>query len=84
MAKNNNLLIVEMSSSQLLLEQSDNKDYILEGIFGQIDQKNKNAYFNRALSYAKLNNLEKTCLDWEQAAILGHEKAQIYLDERCK
>jgi hypothetical protein len=42
MAKNNNLLIVEMSSSQLLLEQSDSKDYILEGIFGQIDQKNKN------------------------------------------
>ena len=42
MAKNNNLLIVEMSSSQLTHTKSENKDYILEGIFGQIDQKNKN------------------------------------------
>jgi hypothetical protein len=42
MAKNNNLLIVEMSSSQLKVTDTENKDYILEGIFGQIDQKNKN------------------------------------------
>ena len=42
MAKNNNLLIVEMSSSQLSVAETENKDYILEGIFGQIDQKNKN------------------------------------------
>jgi len=31
-----------MSSSALSVAQSDNKDYILEGVFGQIDQKNKN------------------------------------------
>jgi len=42
MTNNNNLLIVEMSSSQLTHTKSENKDYILEGIFGQIDQKNKN------------------------------------------
>ena len=42
MANNNNLLIVEMSSSQLKVTDTENKDYILEGIFGQIDQKNKN------------------------------------------
>ena len=42
MAKANDLLIVEMSSSQLSVAQSDNKEYILEGIFGEIDTKNKN------------------------------------------
>ena len=42
MTNNNNLLIVEMSSSQLKVTDTENKDYILEGIFGQIDQKNKN------------------------------------------
>jgi len=31
-----------MSSSALSVTPSDNKDYILEGVFGQIDQKNKN------------------------------------------
>lgn len=38
----NDLLIVEMSSSPLSVTTSENKEYILEGIFGQIDQKNKN------------------------------------------
>ena len=42
MNNNNDLLIVEMSSSALSVTPSDNKDYILEGVFGQIDQKNKN------------------------------------------
>jgi|TARA_B110000908_G_C10236281_1_gene443516 hypothetical protein len=31
-----------MSSSALKVADTDNKDYILEGVFGQIDQKNKN------------------------------------------
>ena len=38
----NDLLIVEMSSSALSVTTSENKEYILEGVFGQIDQKNKN------------------------------------------
>ena len=42
MNNNNDLLIVEMSSSALKVADTDNKDYILEGVFGQIDQKNKN------------------------------------------
>ena len=42
MAHINDLLIVEMSSSELSVAQNDNKDYILEGIFGEIDTKNKN------------------------------------------
>ena len=35
----NDLLIVEMSSSALNVTTSENKEYILEGVFGQIDQK---------------------------------------------
>ena len=36
-----NLLIVEKSSS--VLEQTgETKDYVLEGVFGEIDVKNKN------------------------------------------
>lgn len=42
MSNINDLLIVEMSSSALSVSTSENKDYILEGVFGQIDQKNRN------------------------------------------
>ena len=42
MNNTNDLLIVEMSSSVLSVKTSDNKEYILEGVFGQIDQKNRN------------------------------------------
>ena len=42
MAKSNDLLIVEMSSSALSVASTENKEYILEGIFGEIDTKNKN------------------------------------------
>lgn len=38
----NDLLIVEMSSSALNVATSESKEYILEGVFGQIDQKNRN------------------------------------------
>ena len=42
MNNTNDLLIVEMSSSALSVKTSENKEYILEGVFGQIDQKNRN------------------------------------------
>ena len=42
MNNTNDLLIVEMSSSTLSVKTSDNKEYILEGVFGHIDQKNRN------------------------------------------
>ena len=42
MKNSKDLLIVEMSSSTLTVDKNENKDYVLEGIFGQIDQKNRN------------------------------------------
>ena len=42
MKNSKDLLIVEMSSSALTVDKSENKDYVLEGVFGQIDQKNRN------------------------------------------
>lgn len=42
MKNKNNLLIVEMSSSALSVSSSENKEYVLEGVFGQIDQRNRN------------------------------------------
>ena len=42
MAKVNDLLIVEMSSNQLSVASNEGKEYVLEGIFGEIDTKNKN------------------------------------------
>lgn len=42
MKNSKDLLIVEMSSSALTIDKNENKDYVLEGIFGQIDQKNRN------------------------------------------
>ena len=42
MKNSKDLLIVEMSSSALTVDKNENKDYVLEGVFGQIDQKNRN------------------------------------------
>jgi ABC-type transporter Mla subunit MlaD len=42
MENNKDLLIVEMSSNALSVTDKESKDYVLEGIFGQIDVKNKN------------------------------------------
>lgn len=42
MENNKHLLIVEMSSSTLSVADGKSKDYVLEGIFGEIDVKNKN------------------------------------------
>lgn len=42
MKNQKDLLIVEMSSSALSVASSEEKDYVLEGVFGQIDQKNRN------------------------------------------
>ena len=42
MENKHNLLIVEKSTSALTAVASENKDYVLEGVFGQIDQKNRN------------------------------------------
>ena len=42
MKNKHNLLIVEKSASALTAVETDNKDYVLEGVFGQIDQKNRN------------------------------------------
>ena len=42
MKNTNDLLIVEVASSALSSVVNEEKAYILEGVFGQIDQKNKN------------------------------------------
>lgn len=42
MKNQKDLLIVEMSSSTLNVASGEEKDYVLEGVFGQIDQKNRN------------------------------------------
>ena len=42
MKNKHNLLIVEKSTSALTAVETDDKDYVLEGVFGQIDQKNRN------------------------------------------
>ena len=38
----NNLLILERSAGKLELNKSESGSYVLEGIFGEIDVKNKN------------------------------------------
>jgi hypothetical protein len=42
MENNKDLLIVEMSSKALSVADGKSKEYVLEGIFGEIDVKNKN------------------------------------------
>ena len=38
------------------------------------------AYFNRGIANEMLRNVEDACSDWEQAFILGSEKAEEYLN----
>ncbi|MCB9224737.1 MAG: tetratricopeptide repeat protein [Crocinitomicaceae bacterium] len=38
------------------------------------------AYFNRGIAYEMLRRVEEACSDWEEAFILGSEKAEEYLN----
>ncbi|UKN01513.1 tetratricopeptide repeat protein [Paracrocinitomix mangrovi] len=38
------------------------------------------AYFNRGIAHEMMRNVEDACFDWEQAFILGSEKAEEYLN----
>lgn len=38
------------------------------------------AYFNRGIANEMLRNVEDACMDWEQAFILGSEKAEEFLN----
>jgi phosphopentomutase len=42
MIEKNNLLILERSAGNLKLDKENSGEYILKGIFGEIDVKNKN------------------------------------------
>jgi tetratricopeptide (TPR) repeat protein len=46
----------------------------------EIDNQSMEAYFNRGIANEMLRRTEDACLDWEQAFILGSEKAEEYLN----
>ena len=57
MAKVNDLLIVEMSSNQLSVASNEGKEYVLEGIFGELTLKIKITEFTLKMSiYLKFNS----------------------------
>ena len=66
----------------------NNKDYIKAiGHFTtsiNSDVKNKNAYYNRGLCYAKINDLDNACKDWNKCAELGDKEVQSNIDNYCK
>jgi tetratricopeptide (TPR) repeat protein len=46
----------------------------------EIDPEMMEAYFNRGIANEMLRKVEQACSDWEQAFILGSEKAEEYLN----
>jgi len=42
------------------------------------------AYLNRAISYARLRDLENACKDWKKCAELGNKEVQNNIDNYCK
>lgn len=46
----------------------------------EVDPEFMEAYFNRGIANEMLRNVEEACSDWEQAFILGSEKAEEYLN----
>jgi hypothetical protein len=86
MKNKNNLLIVEMSSSALSVAASENgsekKEYVLEGIFGQIDQKNRN---NRIYTEAEyLPQIEALQAKIKSSKLLGELDHPAHFDISLK
>jgi tetratricopeptide (TPR) repeat protein len=48
----------------------------------EINPKLAIAYYNRAISYSSLGNIDKTIEDYKIAASLGLEPAQVWLREQ--
>ena len=46
----------------------------------ELNNEMMEAYFNRGIANEMLRKTEEACLDWEQAFILGSEKAEEYLN----
>jgi len=42
------------------------------------------AYLNRAISYARIRDIENACKDWKKAAELGDKGVQSNIDKYCK
>lgn len=42
------------------------------------------AYLNRAISYARLRDIENACKDWKKCAELGNKDVQNNIDNYCK
>lgn len=86
MKNKNNLLIVEMSSSALSVAASENgsekKEYVLEGVFGQIDQRNRN---NRIYTEAEyLPQIEALQAKIKSSKLLGELDHPAHFDISLK
>src|SRR5690606_71582 len=46
--------------------------------------RNVDAYFNRGISYYKMNNIEKACYDWKKAKSMGDKEAENIIEKYCK
>lgn len=46
----------------------------------ELDPEMMEAYYNRGITNEMLRNVDDACMDWEQAFILGSEKAEEYLN----
>jgi len=86
MKNKNNLLIVEMSSSALSVAAAENgsekKEYVLEGVFGQIDQRNRN---NRIYTEAEyLPQIEALQAKIKSSKLLGELDHPAHFDISLK
>lgn len=73
--------VILVNQAAIFLEQ-DNFESALDKCNKALDIENEmmEAYFNRGIANEMLRNVAEACSDWEQAFILGSEKAEEYLN----
>lgn len=76
----NNPLVLTYQSSLLIDMEEFDKAVVKCNEALEIDPTLTEAYFNRGIAYEMLRDIDQACSDWQQAFILGSQKAIEYLN----
>ncbi|MDX1349290.1 MAG: tetratricopeptide repeat protein [Putridiphycobacter sp.] len=72
---------VIVNQAAILIEKEDYKSAIEKcNLAISKNPESKEAFFNRGIANEMIRNVEQACSDWEEAFILGSEKAEKFLN----
>ncbi len=77
---NENPIILTNQASILIDQENYQGAFDKCNLALEIQPEMMEAYFNRGIANEMLRNIGDACIDWEQAFILGSEKAEEYLN----